>query len=198
MRLIAIAFAWALLLSFLVGLCLAGIFYWVAWPWWVYPLGTASYTLWFGWRDAHDLLSKRLGRREGGYGVKSFSRVIPISLDAGTVFENVLPGWPLGKDKKGVLVDSGYTLVSPYAEVGEGVANEFIRYCQIRRDRGKPAFSRHYWTKTKRPPLTREQYDCLMINLVDFGFISGRRQGKSGELNAHSEKIIRKLRQHLN
>lgn len=196
MKLIATAFMWAMLLSLLAGLCLAGIFYWLAWPWWVWPLSTSSYTLWFSWRDAHDLLAKRLGRREKGYGVKRDSRVIPISLDAGTVFESILPGLTRKKSDM-VLVDDGYTLVSPYAEVREGIASEFIRYCQIRQERGKPAFSRHYWTRIRRPPLSREQYDCLMHNLVDFGFISGRRQGRSGELNAHSEKIISKLRLYL-
>lgn len=198
MKPIAIAFIWALFLSFLVGLCLAGIFYWWSWPWWVYPLGTASYTLWFGWRDAHDLLAKRLGRREGQYGVSRSTRTIPVSLDAGVVFESVMPSWISGKAKKGVRVDNSYTLFSPRAVVREGVANEFIRYCQIRKERGKAAFSRRYWTKTRRPPLTREEYDCLMSNLVDFGFIEGRRQGSSGRLNAHSEKIIGKLRRHLN
>lgn len=196
MKTIGVAFVWAMMLSGLAGLCLAGIFFWLAWPWWVWPLSTTSYTLWFSWRDAHDLLARRLGRRERGYGVKRQSRVIPISLDTGMVFESVLPVFGRGRGRS-ALVDDGYTLVSPNAEVGDGIANEFIRYCQIRQERGKPAFSRHYWTRVKRPPLSREQYDCLMFNLVDFGFIAGRRQGRSGTLNAHSEKIIQKLRLNL-
>lgn len=196
MKQIWVAFVWAMSLSVMAGLCLAGIFYWLDWPWWVWPLATISYTLWFSWRDAHDLLAKRLGRREQGYGVRHKSRVIPISLDAGAVFESIVPSWISGRGDK-VLVDDGYTLVSPNAEVGDGIANEFIRYSQIRQERGKPAFSRHYWTETRRPPLSREAYDCIMCNLVDFGFISGRRQGRSGTLNAHSEKIIKKLRLNL-
>lgn len=196
MKRIAIAFAWAMALSLMAGFCLSGIFYWLAWPWWVWPLSTASYTIWFSWRDAHDLLARRLGRRERGYGIHHDGRYIPINTMASQVFESVLPG--LARKKSGmVLVDESYTLVSPNAEVQQGVANEFIRYCQIRQERGKSAFSRHYWTEMRRPPLRREEYDCLMHNLVDFGFISGRRQGRSGTLNAHSEKVIRKLCLHL-
>lgn len=196
MKQITIAFVWAIVLSLLVGLALATLLFWLDWPWWYWPTMTTSYTLWVSWRDAHDLLGKRLGRREQGYGVKRTGRRIPISLDVGAVFEAVLPG-RLGGKSKYIEVDNGYTLVSPVCQVGEGVANEFIRLSQIRYERGKKPFSRMYWTTIRRPPLSREQYDCIMVNLADFGFISGRRQGRSGELNAHSEKIIQKLRLNL-
>lgn len=197
MKQIATAFVWAFALSQCLGLALAGLLFWLDWPWWYYPLALGSYTLWFAWVDAKELLAKRLGNKGDYTGVKHKRRSIPINTQTGTVFMSVMPfvGKRQGRELE---VDGGFTLYSKDCEVSESLTARFVRGAQIRQDRGKSPFSRPFWLKHTRPTLTREQYDCLIDNLVDFGFIVGRRQGHSGKLTEHSESILARLRRNLN
>ena len=175
MKRIGIAFAWALLLSLLLGLCLSGLLWFLEWPWWYYPLALSTYTILWAWVDAKNLLARRLGNVNNDMGIRHQSRSIPISLDQGVAFAYSVP-WPWGKDKEAITVDDGYTLYSNDTEVGSGLANKFIRMAHIRTDRGLPPFSRQYWLKNRRPTISRQEYDCIVDNLVYFELIVGDRK----------------------
>lgn len=197
MKKIAVAFVWAFVLSQILGLCLAGLLFWAEWPFWYWPLLFGTYTVWFAWLDARQLLATRLGNRDRGLGIARQGRFIPINTMAGAVFEFALPAIRREKQKL-IEVGSTFVLYSAKCEVSQPVASRFIRGAFTRQLRGKSPFSRQYWTSGRHARLSRDEYDCIVENLSDFGFIAGRRQGKSGELTTDCEKIITKLRHNLN
>lgn len=87
-----------------------------------------------------------------------------------------------------VVIDgTGYQV--PIADI-----REFLHTAWQRQRQGKPAFSRNWWTKQRRPRMHPKEHQAMMLVLDQAtGAIVNRGQGRSGKLALPPEATIKSL-----
>jgi hypothetical protein len=152
-----------------------------------------------------DALRQELGLRSpiqiiGNGGKRAFGRRIPVNSGAETkdIFMQTLrlaPGATQEYEPVAEIEtvsiwydDNEYTLTLPELE-------EFIYVAWRRQSQAKNAFSRHYWTKQRRPRLKTLDYNLRMWALMSCnGLILDRSEGRSGRLAVPPKEAIQIIR----
>lgn len=179
----------------------------VGWSWFV-VVGVPSVIV------AAESLSKALGRKtpiqiisNGGGG----GRKVPINYGNGKrshVYLNALDrtsGLLLGHNKavaNPITPEPLPEMPQSFTVVIDGVSYQvpitdvrnFLHVAWQRQRQNKPAFSRAYWTKRKRPTMHPKEYQALMLTIEQLpGAIVNRSQGRSGKLALPPEATVKRL-----
>lgn len=178
--------------------------------------GNTNYSLWIGgsWlvvvglpsmAVASDTLLRTLGKKSPIQIISNIGgnqgRKVPINYRNGRQSHVFLSALPMigGRQPEPIEVPEvpqSFTVMMDdnHYQVPVSEIRDFLHTSWQRQRQGKPAFSRNWWTKTRRPKMHEKQYRALMLvlNKID-GIVINRGQGRSGKLALPPEATVKTL-----
>lgn len=122
------------------------------------------------------------GRLEGASAVV---RSIPFNTNAqaGRLLASTMPAMGSGADlEPGEVYRPAAWRVTKDGLTVTVRESELRAFLEAAAKRTSHQFSRPYWTRRRRPPLWRGQYEAYMLLLSSAGLVEGRQDGASGRL----------------